>query len=154
MNPTDFCDKLEGLYDSWNQASRDPARYAHVKIRWTRLGPTELESKQWYHYLGEEKPYRRRWHKVLQDNATIRVQNWGVNWEGHNQCCDMLFKWNGTVYTGEVATKECMVNGGFVESMVEFDGSKYRSRDRGWTANHGKKVWGSDVIYEFDLVGA
>ena len=58
MNAEEFCDKLEGYYDSWKQASADPARYAHVKIRWTRLGPKQLESKQWYHYLGEEKPYR------------------------------------------------------------------------------------------------
>ena len=32
MNAEEFCDKLEGYYDSWKQASADPARYAHVKI--------------------------------------------------------------------------------------------------------------------------
>ena len=149
MNAEEFCDKLEGYYDSWKQASADPARYAHVKIRWTRLGPKQLESKQWYPYLGEEKPYRKRWHKVYTEGDHIRVENWGVNWQGHRNCCDMIFTLENGIYKGKVATDECIVNGGFVESMVEFDGTRYKSRDRGWTANRSKKMWGSDVIYEF-----
>lgn len=154
MSAIEFCDKLEGLYDSWDQASRDPARYAHVKIRWTRLGPDQLESKQWYHYLGEEKPYRRRWHRVKSQGNDIRVENWSVDWKDHNSCCDMIFTLENGIYRGKVCSEKCIVNGGIVESMVEFDGERYRSRDRGWTANHGKKVWGSDVIYEFKQVGA
>ena len=47
----DFCDKLEGFYDNWNQASANPAGYAHVKMRWERLSENELKSKQWYHYI-------------------------------------------------------------------------------------------------------
>lgn len=149
----DFCDKLEGYYDSWDQACRDPARYAHVKIKWTRLEKLAFESKQWYHYLGEEKPYRKRWHRVKEDkeNNCIRVENWAPNWENHNSCCDMLFYLVDGLYTGKVATNDCIVNGGTVKSMVEFNGKTYRSMDQGWS--NKKRVWGSEVIYEFKKVG-
>ena len=33
-----FCDKLEGFYDNWNQASSNPAKYAHCKLKWERIG--------------------------------------------------------------------------------------------------------------------
>ena len=48
---TDFCDKLEGFYDNWHQAAGNPAKYAHIKLRWERIGSNEFTSKQWYHYL-------------------------------------------------------------------------------------------------------
>ena len=54
INVEDFCNKLEGFYDNWNQASSNPAMYAHCKLRWERIGENELTSKQWYHYMGEK----------------------------------------------------------------------------------------------------
>ena len=58
MSVIDFCDKLEGFYDNWYQAAGNPAKYAHIKLRWERIGHHQFKSKQWYHYLGEENPYR------------------------------------------------------------------------------------------------
>ena len=54
MPTKDFCDKLEGFYDNWFQAAKDPARYAHCKLRWERISDNEFMSKQWYHYMGED----------------------------------------------------------------------------------------------------
>ena len=41
----DFCNKLEGFYDNWTQASSNPAKYAHCKLRWERISDNELTSK-------------------------------------------------------------------------------------------------------------
>ena len=58
MPTSDFCNKLEGFYDNWYQAASNPSKYAHCKLRWERISENELTSKQWYHYMGEENPYR------------------------------------------------------------------------------------------------
>ena len=147
----DFCDKLEGFYDKWNQACRNPAVWSHVKLRWKRIGDHQFESKQWYEYLGEEKHYRLKWLKVSEQQGTIIVQNWTPDWGDHNYCCDMMFFEVGDHYSGKVKTDACIVNGGRVVSLVKFDGNYYKSRDQGWRDD--KVVWGSDVIYKFDKVG-
>ena len=143
----DFCDKLEGFYDNWNQACRNPAVWSHVKLRWKRIGDHQFESKQWYEYLGEEKHYRLKWHKVSEQQGTIIVQNWTPDWGDHIYCCDMMFFEVGDHYSGKVKTDACIVNGGRVVSLVKFDGNYYKSRDQGWRDD--KVVWGSEVIYEF-----
>ena len=83
MSAADFCDKLEGFYDNWFQAAKDPARYAHIKLRWERIGDNLFKSKQWYHYIGEENPYRLKWHKVFEQQGVIIVQNWTPDWGEH-----------------------------------------------------------------------
>ena len=142
----DFCDKLEGFYDNWKQACRNPAVWSHVKLRWKRIGDHQFESKQWYEYLGEEKAYRHKWHKVFEQQGTIIVQNWLPDWKDHNHCCDMLFFEVGDYWAGKVKTDACIVNGGRVVSMVKFNGEYYKSRDQGWRDD--KVVWGSDEIYD------
>ena len=107
----DFCDKLEGFYDNWNQASANPAGYAHCKLRWERLSDNELSSKQWYHYMGEENPYRYKWHRVHEQQGIIIVQNWTPEWGEHNHCCDMMFFKDGECYDGKVKTDACIING-------------------------------------------
>lgn len=144
----DFCDKLEGFYDNWNQASRDPARWAHCKLKWERIGENEFTSKQWYQYMGEENPYRLKWHRVKElPSGSIIVENWSPNWEDHNECCDMIFYAVEDYYDGVVKTDSCIIRGGVVKSTVKFNGEYYKSRDQGWKDD--KVVWGSDVIYEF-----
>ena len=145
---TEFCDKLEGFYDNWYQAASNPAKYAHCKLRWERLGDNELSSKQWYHYKGEEHPYRQKWHKVFEQQGIIIVQNWTPNWEEHNHCCDMMFFKVGDYYDGKVKTDACIIRGGVVRSTVKFNGQHYKSRDQGWRDD--KVVWGSDEIYVLD----
>ena len=142
-----FCDTLEGLYDNWKQASKDPTIFSHCHLHWKRIGDNELISKQWYEFKGEDEPYRNRWHRVIIRNDTLVVENWSPEWKDHNPCCDMLFFAVENYYTGIVSTCDCIVNGGMVKSMVEFDGVNYRSKDQGW--KDGEVVWGSDLIYEF-----
>ena len=60
----------------------------------------------------------------------------------------MIFTKEGDYYIGKVSTDECIVSGGIVKSMVEFNGKTYRSKDQGW--KDGQVVWGDDVIYEFN----
>ena len=144
----DFCDKLEGFYDNWNQASSNPAKYAHCKLKWERISDNELTSKQWYHYMGEENPYRNKWHKVFEQQGVIIVQNWTPDWGEHNYCCDMMFFQVGDYYDGKVKTDACIIRGGVVRSTVKFNGEYYKSRDQGWRDD--KLVWGSDVIYNLE----
>ena len=147
INIEDFCDKLEGFYDNWYQAAGNPAKYAHIKLTWERIGELEFKSKQWYQYLGEENPYRHRWHRIQDDSDQIVVENWSPDWKDRNKCCDMIFKPNGIFYKGAVATNNRIINGGELKSVVEFNGEIYKSRDQGW--KNGKVIWGSNVIYEF-----
>ena len=144
MNSNNFCDTLEGLYDNRKQAASNPTKYAHCHIRWKRISVNELTSTQWYHHEGEDKPYRHRWHRVTDD---LIVENWDTDWKEHNPCCDMIFTKEGDYYIGKVSTDKCIVGGGIVKSMVEFNGKTYRSKDQGW--KDGQVVWGDDVIYEF-----
>ena len=148
MPTSDFCDKLEGFYDNWNQASRDPARWAHCKLKWERIGENLLTSKQWYQYMGEVNPYRLKWHKVFEQQGIIIVQNWTPDWGEHNHCCDMMFFKVGDYYDGKVKTDACIIRGGVVRSTVKFNGQHYKSRDQGWRDD--KVVWGSDEIYVLD----
>ena len=104
MPTLDFCDKLEGFYDNWHQAASNPSKYAHCKLKWERLSDNELSSKQWYHYMGEDHPYRQKWHRVHEQQGIIIVQNWSPNWEDHNHCCDMMFFQAGDYYDGKVKT--------------------------------------------------
>ena len=142
----DFCNKLEGFYDNWTQASSNPSMYAHCKLRWERISDTELTSKQWYHYMGEENPYRNKWHRVREEDGAVIVENWTPNWESHSECCDMIFNSLGDHYDGKVKTNACIIRGGVVKSTVKFNGEYYKSRDQGWRDD--KLVWGSDVIYD------
>ena len=142
----DFCNKLEGFYDNWPQASSNPAKYAHCKLRWERIGDKELTSKQWYHYMGEDNPYRNKWHRVQEQQGIIIVQNWTPEWGEHNYCCDMMCFQVGDYYDGKVKTDACIIRGGVVRSTVKFNGEYYKSRDQGWRDD--KLVWGSDVIYD------
>jgi len=144
----EFCDKLEGFYDNWYQASGNPSKYAHCKMRWERLSDNELKSKQWYHYMGEDHPYRQRWHRVTDDEGVIIVENWSPNWGEHEPCCDMMFFAVEDYYDGRVKTDACIINGGMVRSTVKFNGQHYKSRDQGWRDD--KVVWGSDEIYVLD----
>ena len=148
MPTKDFCDKLEGFYDNWNQASSNPAKYAHCLLRWERIGDNELTSKQWYHYMGEDNPYRYKWHRVQEQQGIIIVQNWTPDWGEHNYCCDMMFFKVGDYYDGKVKTDACIIRGGMVRSTVKFNGQHYKSRDQGWRDD--KVVWGSDEIYVLD----
>ena len=142
----DFCNKLEGFYDNWPQASSNPAKYAHCKLRWERISDNELSSKQWYHYMGEDNPYRNKWHRVKEEDGAIIVENWTPSWESHSECCDMIFNFLGDHYDGRVKTNACIIRGGVVKSTVKFNGEYYKSRDQGWRDD--KLVWGSDVIYD------
>jgi hypothetical protein len=143
-----FCNTLEGLYDNWKQSSKNPIKYSYCHLYWERIGENELISKQWYESEGKDNPYRNRWHRVNIKNDTIVVENWSPEWKDHNPCCDMLFFAVEDYYTGIVSTRNCIVNGGTVKSMVEFDGKSYKSKDQGW--KDGKVVWGSDFVYEFE----
>lgn len=147
MSVDDFLEKLEGFYDNWYQAARDPARYAHIKLRFERLGENEFSAKQWYHYLGEENPYRYRWSRIFDEGDHLRVESYAPGWKDHNPCCDVLFTFDEQFYNGDISTNNCIVNGGAVKLLVKFDGQVYHSRDQGWKGD--KHVWGSHVVYEF-----
>ena len=60
----------------------------------------------------------------------------------------MKFRYENDFWIGEVATDACIIRGGVVKSLVQFNGQIYKSRDQGWKKD--KVIWGSDVIYEFE----
>ena len=98
--------------------------------------------------MGEENPYRLKWHRVQEQQGIIIVQNWTPDWGDHNHCCDMMFQEVGDHSSGRVKTDACIINGGMVRSTVKFNGQHYKSRDQGWRDD--KVVWGSDDIYILD----
>ena len=96
--------------------------------------------------MGEDNPYRNKWHRVKEEHGAIIVENWTPSWESHSECCDMIFNFLGDHYDGKVKTNACIIRGGVVKSTVKFNGEYYKSRDQGWRDD--KLVWGSDVIYD------
>ena len=96
--------------------------------------------------MGENNPYRNKWHRVREEDGAVIVENWTPNWESHSECCDMIFNSLGDHYDGRVKTNACIIRGGVVKSTVKFNGEYYKSRDQGWRDD--KLVWGSDVIYD------
>tara|TARA_B100001094_G_scaffold327296_1_gene385156 strand:+ start:19077 stop:19529 length:453 start_codon:yes stop_codon:yes gene_type:complete len=143
----DFIVKLKGKYNNWLQAASSPRDYSHVHIIWDQIGDNELTIKQWYDHEGESNPYRTRWHKILENQNSIIVENWEENWKEHHNQYDMMFTLNNNFYKGKLIHENPTVRENTIlKSFVEFNGDKYRSRDQGWRGN--ELIWGSMLIYE------
>lgn len=143
----EFISKLQGKYNNWKQAASSPRDHSHVHAVWENLKDNKMSIKQWYDYEGENNPYRFRYHKVIEQDGSIIVENWGTNWN-YNPTFDMRFTSIDGFYKGVLMYGNPIIRETTLKSFVEFNGEIYKSMDQGWKDD--KLEWGSLTMYEFN----
>lgn len=145
---TDFESYLLGLYDNIQQAQSHPTEFAQIFILWERIDDA-YHSKQWYRRDGPNKPYRERYHKLVELSETrVVVQNYHLDWT-RCESCDMIFKFEGHEWHGQLIGNDCIVRGNVrVKSEIKLTKTGLESRDQGYDPD-GKMVFGSLGLYKF-----
>jgi len=145
---TEFLSCLLGRWSNKDQAYSDPTGYAWILTLWEDVGDGKYLSKSWYHYEGEQTPYRERIYKLCELESGILMQNWGLDGETRNEKCDTIvtLDYEGKFKGSNVGT-ECIVNNAMLRSDFTLSPGLLITRDGGYT--DGKLVWGSENHYIF-----
>lgn len=143
---TEFLSCLLGRWSNKDQAYSNPSRYAWILTSWEDVGNGKYLSKQWYHYEGEQKPYRERLNTLCETESGIIIQNWGLDGT-RNEKCDVLVTLDNGRWLGKNIGTECIVRGATLRSDFILIPGQLRSRDAGYLNN--KMIWGSKDYYHF-----
>ena len=143
----EFISKLQGTYNNWKQAASSPRDHSYVHVVWENLGNNKMSICQWYDHEGQNSPYRFRYHKIVEKDDIIIVENWGDDWN-RSPAFDMGFAPIDGFYKGGLMYADPMIRGTSLKSFVEFNGQIYKSMDQGW--KDGNLEWGSLTMYEFE----
>ncbi|AFD02629.1 antenna protein [Synechococcus phage S-MbCM6] len=144
---TNFESYLLGLYNNKSQAQSHPTEYSQVYILWERVDGG-YHSKQWYRKDGEDKPYREKYHKIVEVSETeVIVENYYLDWERHSDC-DMIFTFKDHKWYGKLLGDQCIVRDAKVISEFNLTGSGIESRDKG-VNSEGEIVFGGVDLYKF-----
>ena len=54
----EFMSYLLGRYTNRDQAFYQPSKFAYIWGLYEQVSPTDIKSKWWYNYAGEDAPYR------------------------------------------------------------------------------------------------
>jgi hypothetical protein len=138
---------LLGLYNNKRQAQSYPTEYSQVFILWEKIDGG-YHSKQWYRRDGHEKPYREKYHKLVEVSETeVIMQNYHLDWTRHEDC-DMIFTYDGKRWHGKLIGDNCTAKGYKVVAEIHLTGPGLESRDKGLDEN-GKLMWGSLGLFKF-----
>ena len=143
---TEFLSCLLGRWSNKAQAYSNPSRYAWILTSWEDVGNGKYLSKQWYHYEGEEKPYRERINTLCKIESGIILQNWGLDGT-RNEKCDIIVTLDNGKWKGKNIGTECIVRGASLRSDFLLSSGELLSRDAGYVDN--KLIWGSRDYYHF-----
>ena len=143
---TEFLSCLLGRWSNKAQAYSNPSRYAWILTSWEDVGNGKYLSKQWYHYEGEEKPYRERINTLCEIESGIILQNWGLDGT-RNEKCDIIVTLDNGKWKGKNIGTECIVRGASLRSDFLLSSGELLSRDAGYVDN--KLIWGSRDYYHF-----
>ena len=147
---TEFESYLLGLYNNKRQAQSFPTEFSQVFLLWEKI-EGGYHSKQWKRSEGPLKPYREKYHRILEHPPNrIIVENYNLDWT-RNEHCDMIFTWDGQSWTGCINGNQCKIRGGTVTSEVKITKDIYESCDKAVDAN-GNKVFGGDEMYRLNKV--
>ena len=145
---TNFEEYLLGLYDNKTQAQSHPTEFAQVYILWEKI-EGGYHSKNYYRSDGPSKPYRERYHKLVEiDETTVIVENYHTDW---TRCegCDMMFTFDGQAWHGSLVSDNCFVRDGVrVKPEIHLTKTGLDSKDQGFDSN-GNMVFGSTMLYRF-----
>ena len=147
---TDFEQCLLGKYNNFQQAQSAPTLFSQIEILWGKI-PGGLHSKQWRR-RESHKPYREGYHKIVPITETeLIVENYNTDWT-RRENCDMIFKFDGRAWNGNILGDKCYRRGAQVMSKITLINNQLHSCDKGLDES-GNRVWGSDVIYIFTKEG-
>jgi len=143
---TEFLSCLLGRWSNRDQAYSNPSKYAWILISWESVGDGKYLSKQWYHYEGEQKPYRERLNTLCETESGIIIQNWGLDGT-RNEKCDVLVILDNGRWLGKNIGTDCIVRGAILRSDFILTEDTLMTRDAGYLNN--TMVWGSKDYYHF-----
>lgn len=143
---TEFLSCLLGRWSNKAQAFSNPTRYAWILTSWDDVGEGRFLSKQWYHYMGEDQPYREKINTFIETESGILLQNW--NDDGtRNEKCDVTITFSEGKWFGNNLGTECIVRGAVLRSEFQLQPGELLTRDAGYIDN--KLIWGSLDYYHF-----
>ena len=143
---TEFLSCLLGRWSNKAQAFSNPTRYAWILTSWDDVGEGRFLSKQWYHYMGENQPYREKINTFIETESGILLQNW--NDDGtRNEKCDVTITFSEGKWLGKNIGTECIVRGAILRSEFQLQPGQLLTRDAGYIDN--KLIWGSLDYYHF-----
>ena len=142
-----------GNWSNRYQAQSAPHHFSTVEAVWKKVDGGYY-SKNYFRSDGSSKPYRERYHKMVSlSDDEILVENYDLDWT-RAEDCDMILKFDGTCWRGELATPgKCTgVKGYRVVSEIYIFKDKLHTMDQGYNSE-GKMVWGSEQLYKFTRMG-
>ena len=146
---TNFEEYLLGLYNNKQQAQSHPTEYSQVFVLWEKIDGG-YHSKNYYRCDGPDKPYRERYHKIVELSETeVIVENYTLDWT-RQEGCDMMFEFDGQAWHGKLKNPgQCLVRDGvYVVSEIHLTKTGLDSRDQGFDPNE-ELVFGSFRMYKF-----
>ena len=147
---TDFEECLTGKYNNFRQAQSAPTLFSQIEILWEKI-PGGLQSRQWYRHESDH-PYREGYHKVIHvSDKEVVVENYNIDWT-RRENCDMIFKFDGRAWNGNILGDKCYRRNACVQSEIILINHQLHSRDKGLDES-GNRVWGSDTLYIFTKQG-
>ena len=141
----EFVGYLLGRYTNRDQAFYQPSKYAYIWGVYEQVSPTDIKSKWWYNYAGEDAPYREGYQRIVVSGNYITLENYTPQWE-EKITGGIIFTKRGTQYEGTNAD-DCFKYESRLESKMILTGNEILCYDAG--VKEGKIVWGGKDMYEF-----
>jgi len=135
-----FIELIEGHYRNQRQAMSAPANWPQIDIRIWTVASGIFESKSWYKYLGEKKPYNWLRYSIVENTEDTVVTKLYSVLEDKDIECPITWTWDGFWWNG--SNGECVVNNIKARTRVRFNGYDYRTQDQGIDLTTGEQRWG------------
>ena len=139
---TNFLSWLLGTWSNKHQAQSAPSLYKSVSVRWEQNGEF-INSIHWGRKTSDD-PYLKTYKKLVEvSNKEVILEHWGGTYSGliRNEDCDMVLKFDGTVWMGQFDTDN-------IHAELAVYETKLFMRDR-FLDSKGRIVWGADEIYKY-----
>ena len=139
---TNFLSWLLGTWTNKHQAQSAPTLYKSVSVKWEQNGEF-INSIHWGRKSSHD-PYLKTYKKLVEvSNKEVILEHWGGTYSGliRNKDCDMVLKFDGTVWMGQFDTDN-------IHAELAVYETKLFMRDR-FLDSKGRIVWGADEIYKY-----
>ena len=143
----EFLGCLLGDWSNKLQAMGNPTGFAWILISWKQVEKDKYHSKQWYHYMGENSPYRERYHTFSETESGIIMYNYDLTWTRNEKCDIRITPDNRGKWLGRNIGMECIVRDAVLHSEFQLTQDLLMTRDAGYLNN--KMMWGSEEHYQF-----
>ena len=108
---TNFLSWLLGTWSNKHQAQSAPSLYKSVYFRWEQ-NDEYINSIHWDRRTSHD-PYLKTYKKLVEVSyKEVILEHWGGTYSGliRNKECDMVLKFDGTVWMGQFDTEIFMLN--------------------------------------------